>query len=116
MPQFHLSGNWPDRVEESLVYDLRRGRYRCTVCQRTVTDRTGPRLAHKQTAPEIISRVVALGSHGCPIAAIEAAFDHDCRTVRRWVTAAGQHAERIHHSTTCSNPVTSSTSRPTSCG
>ncbi len=78
------------------IHDRQRGRYRCTVCQRTFTARTGTPLAHKQTAPETISRVVALVSHGCPIAAIEAAFDLDRRTVRRWVTATGQHAERIH--------------------
>jgi len=79
------------------IHDRSRGRYRCTVCRRTFTVRTGTPLAAKQTAPEIISRVVALVSHGCPISAIEAAFALDRRTVRRWVTAAGQHAERIHH-------------------
>ena len=47
--------------------------------------------------PETISQVVTLVSHGCPIAAIEAAFALDRRTVRRWGTEAGQHAERIHH-------------------
>ena len=78
------------------IHDRCRGRYRCTVCRRTFTARTGTPLAATQTAPEIISRVVALVSHGCPIAAIEAAFALDRRTVRRWVTAAGQHAERIH--------------------
>ena len=78
------------------IHDRRRGRYRCTVCRRTFTARTGTPLAAKQTAPEIINRVVALVSHGCPITAIEAAFDLDRRTVRRWVTEAGNHAERIH--------------------
>ena len=78
------------------IHDRPRGRYRCRVCRQTFTARTGTPLAHTQTAPETISRVVALVSHGCPIAAIEAAFDLDRRTVRRWVTAAGNHAERIH--------------------
>ena len=79
------------------VHDRQRNRYRCTVCQRTFTNRTGTPFAHKQTPPETISRVVTLVSHGCPIAAIEAAFVVDRRTVRRWITEAGQHAERIHH-------------------
>ena len=78
------------------IHDRSRGRYRCTVCCRTFTVRTGTPLAHTQTAPETISRVVALVSHGCPIPAIEAAFALDRRTVRRWVTAAGHHAERVH--------------------
>ena len=72
------------------IHDRQRGRYRCTVCRHTFTARTGTPLAHKQTAPETISRVVALVSHGCPISAIEAAFDRDRRTVRRWVTEAGR--------------------------
>lgn len=79
------------------IHDGQRGRYRCTVCRKTFTARTGTPLAHKQIALETISRVVALVSYGCPIPAIEAAFALDRRTVRRWVTAAGQHAERIHH-------------------
>lgn len=78
------------------IHDRQRGRYRCIVCRRTFTGRTGTPLAHKQTPLETISRVVALVSHGCPIPAIEAAFALDRRTVRRWVAAAGQHAERIH--------------------
>lgn len=78
------------------IHDRRRGRYRCTVCRQTFTTRTGTPLAHKQTAPETISRVVTLVSYGCPIPAVEAAFALDRRTVRRWVASAGQHAEQIH--------------------
>lgn len=35
-------------------------------------------------------------AHGCPIAAIEAAFGLQRRTVRGWVEAAGHHCEQIH--------------------
>jgi len=78
------------------IHDRRRDRYRCTVCRRTFTPRTGTPLAHPHTPAAIVTQVVTLVSHGCPIPAIEAAFALDRRTVRCWVTAAGQHAERVH--------------------
>ena len=78
------------------VHDRRRERYRCTVCRRTFTPRTDTPLAHLRTPATTVSQVVTLVGHGCPIPAIEAAFALDRRTVRRWVAAAGQHAERIH--------------------
>ncbi len=78
------------------IHDRRRSRYRCTVCRCTVTARTGTPLAAKHTAPEIISRVVALVSHGCPIAALEAAFDLDRRTVP--LGNRGRTARRTHPS------------------
>jgi hypothetical protein len=37
-----------------------------------------------------------LVAHGCPIAAIEAAFGLQRRTVQAWVDAAGAHCEQIH--------------------
>jgi hypothetical protein len=40
--------------------------------------------------------VLTLVAHGCPIAAIQAAFHLQGRTVRAWVQAAGEHCERIH--------------------
>jgi transposase-like protein len=40
--------------------------------------------------------VLTLLTYGCPIAAIEAAFGFQRRTVQRWVDAAGEHCERIH--------------------
>jgi hypothetical protein len=40
--------------------------------------------------------VLTLVAHGCPIAAVEAAFHLQARTVRRWVQAAGAQCERIH--------------------
>lgn len=78
------------------IHDRRRGRYRCTVCRRTFTARTGTLLAQKQTAANTIALVLALLAYGCPIAAIEFAFGLDRRTVRRWVREAGQHAQRVH--------------------
>jgi hypothetical protein len=42
-----------------------------------------------------MTQVLTLVAHGCPIAAIEAAFGVQARTVRAWMAAAGSHAQHI---------------------
>ncbi len=42
-----------------------------------------------------MTQVVTLVAHGCPPAAIEAAFGLQPRAVRAWVTASGQHSQAI---------------------
>jgi hypothetical protein len=44
----------------------------------------------------VILQVLTLITHGCPIAAIVAAYGFQARTVRAWVAAAGEHCERFH--------------------
>jgi len=43
----------------------------------------------------IVTLVLALLSHGCPLQAIVFAFGIDERTVKAWQTKAGQHARRV---------------------
>lgn len=45
---------------------------------------------------ELIGRVIALLAHGCPVAAIVAAYGLDERTVRAWQQRAGAQCERVH--------------------
>jgi hypothetical protein len=40
--------------------------------------------------------VLTLLAYGCPLAAIEAAFGLQRRTVQEWIDAAGHHCEQIH--------------------
>jgi transposase-like protein len=52
---------------------------------------------YRLSTPEAtIALVLTLVAYGCPIAAIEAAFGFQRRTVQQWVDAAGDHCERIH--------------------
>jgi transposase-like protein len=71
-------------------------RYRCHVCQKTFGARRGSPFYRRRTPEATIVLVITLVAHGCPIAAIEAAFGLQRRTVHRWVDAAGHHCERIH--------------------
>jgi hypothetical protein len=44
----------------------------------------------------LVTIVLTLLSHGCPIQAIVAAFGLDERTVAAWLTRAGQHCQHVH--------------------
>jgi len=45
---------------------------------------------------EVVTIVVTLLCHGCPIQAFVAAFGFDERTVARWFGAAGEHCQKVH--------------------
>src|SRR3954452_10270437 len=71
-------------------------RYRCTTCRRTFAETRGTPLYRKRTAPDVITTVLTLLTHGCPTQAIVAAFGFDERTVAAWQQQAGQHCQRVH--------------------
>jgi transposase-like protein len=76
-------------------------RYRCTVCRRTFSPRAGTPFYRRSTAERIITLVVTLIAHGCPLAAIEAAFGIQRQTARQWVDAAGGHCAGVHQHLVC---------------
>jgi transposase-like protein len=78
------------------IHSQREQRYRCTVCGRTFSARTGTPFYRQQYAPDLITLVVTLVAHGCPAAAIVVAFGLHPRTVQRWVTTAGTHCQAVH--------------------
>jgi len=67
------------------------------VCHTTFSQRVGTIFFRRRTTEHMITQVVTLVSHGCPVPAIEVAFDLQAQTVRDWVDAAGAHAEAVHH-------------------
>jgi transposase-like protein len=71
-------------------------RYKCTTCGRTFAEARGTPYYRKRTAHDVITTVLTLLTHGCPIQAIVAAFGFDERTVAAWQRQAGQHCQRVH--------------------
>jgi transposase-like protein len=63
-------------------------RYQCHSCGKTFSETSG-------TPLWIVTLVLALLSHGCPLQAVVFAFGIDERTVKAWQTKAGQHARRV---------------------
>src|SRR5215216_4553878 len=74
-----------------------RPRFKCMVCGKTFSARAGTPFFRRRTDEALLTCVVTLVGHGCPVPAIEAAFGFQAQTVREWVDAAGAHCERVHH-------------------
>src|SRR6266567_7355211 len=79
------------------IHDRKRERYRCTICRRTFTARTGTMLEGLRKPAELIFLVVGLLSYGCPLQAIVHVFGLDERTVAAWQDRAGQQCQRVQH-------------------
>jgi transposase-like protein len=78
------------------IHSQRERRYRCSLCRQRFSERVGTPFYRCRTAPEWITLVLTLVSHGCPPGAIEAAFGIQTRTVRDWLQAAGCHCQPVH--------------------
>ena len=78
------------------VHSQTEQRYRCTRCGQTFVATKGTPFYRLRTAADVVTLVLTLLSHGCPIQAIVAAFGFDERTVAAWVSRAGQHCQQVH--------------------
>ncbi|MEI7644946.1 MAG: hypothetical protein WCJ55_11755 [Chloroflexales bacterium] len=86
-----------DGIGNITIHSQKRQRYWYTVCKKAFRARAGTVFYRRRTDKETITRVVILVNHGCPIPAIEVAFDLQAQTVREWVEASGAHTEAVHH-------------------
>jgi transposase-like protein len=78
------------------IHSQKEGRYKCTVCNKTFSETTGTALYRVKKERGLYVTVMTLLAHGCPVAAVVAAFKLDDETVRSWVTKAGLHCQGIH--------------------
>lgn len=78
------------------IHCHKRQRLRCTVCRKTFSHRTGTPFWGLKTDTSIIVLIVTLIAYGCPIAAIEAAFGFERRTIRKWIRKTGTHVKNVH--------------------
>src|SRR3954447_4031607 len=78
------------------VHGRKDRRYRCMTCGRTfAATRDTPFFRLKKSA-DLVTLVITLLCHGCPVQAIVAAFGLDERTVADWRGRAGRHGQRFH--------------------
>jgi transposase-like protein len=78
------------------VHSRTEARYRCRTCGRTFAATTNTPLYRLHHPATTMTLVLTLLIHGCPIAAIVAAFLLDERTVQAWLHKAGAHAATLH--------------------
>ena len=78
------------------IHSLKKRRYICHVCGKTFTESKGTVFYRLRYPVEFVIQIVTLLAHGCPIAAIVAAFRVDERTVASWQSRAGEHCQQVH--------------------
>ena len=71
-------------------------RYRCTACGRTFAETRGTPCYRLKKATDLVTIVLTLLCHGCPLQAIVATFGLDERTVAAWRQRAGRHGQDFH--------------------
>src|SRR3954454_13837533 len=78
------------------VHSRKERRYRCTTCDRTFAATHDTPFYRLKKSVDLVTLVITLLCHGCPLQAIVAAFGLDERTVADWRDRAGRHARQSH--------------------
>jgi len=78
------------------VHSQAEQRYRCRTCGQTFAATKGTPFYRVHTAVDLVTIVLTLLCHGCPLQAIVAAFGLDERTVAAWLVRAGRHGQQVH--------------------
>jgi len=78
------------------VHSYTEGRYRCQTCRGTFGATTGTAFFRLRTPATVVTTVLTLLAHGCPVQAIVAAFGLDERTVTSWQQRGGAQCQRVH--------------------
>src|SRR5438270_2377472 len=71
-------------------------RYRCTTCGQTFAATRDTLFYRLKKSADLVTIVITLLCHGCPVQATAAAFGLDERTVAAWRDRAGRHGQRLH--------------------
>ena len=98
--QFCHNPDCPARGQSGLgnirVQSRKEQRYRCTTCGQTFVATRDTPLYRLKKPLDLVTLVITLLGHGCPLQAIVAAFGLDERTVAAWRERAGHHGQRLH--------------------
>ncbi len=78
------------------VHSRRERRFRCRRCGRTFAATTGTPFYRRHHEAPLLTIVLALLAHGCPVQAIVFAYGLHEDTVRTWLARGGGHAQRLH--------------------
>jgi transposase-like protein len=77
------------------IHSQKEKRYKCKVCGKTFTERSGTAFYRLHHNEELMTVVIALLANGCPPQAIVAAYGLDERTVANWQERAGKHSQAV---------------------
>lgn len=88
----------PEAKSEKIIFGVhsqKERRYICRQCKVSFSHTTGTVFYRLRKGANLITLVVQLLAHGCPIQALVFAFALDERTVRNWLEKSGQHAQAV---------------------
>src|SRR6267143_5224359 len=77
------------------IHAQKEQRFICHACHKTFSATKGTVFYRLRTAAETVALVVTLLAHGCPVAAIVAAFGFDERTVADWCARSGRQGQAV---------------------
>jgi transposase-like protein len=78
------------------VHSAAERRYVCHRCGKTFAETRGTPYYRLKKGEGLVTAVLTLLCHGCPVQAVVAAFGLDERTVADWQSRGGAHGERVH--------------------
>jgi len=78
------------------VHSHKERRFVCHLCHQTFSARKGSVFYRLQKEAALVTQVLTLLAHGCPVQAIVVAFQLDERTVRDWLAKSGAHCQAVH--------------------
>ncbi len=70
---------------------------RCQACRTKVSTRWNTPMYDLKTPVRRVDEVMTATSEGVDVAAASRIFKHDERTIARWLSRTGSHAQRLHH-------------------
>jgi transposase-like protein len=82
--------------EHIVIHSKKERRYRYKRHSRTFSATKGTMLYRTHKPKELVSTVIPLLAHGCPLQAICTAFGLDERTVARWEKETRMHCRGVH--------------------
>jgi len=95
-PNEHCRDRGVRRQGTIRIHSYKEERYRCHTCGGTFGATTGTAFFRLRTPATVVTTVLTLLAHGCPLQAIVAAFALDERTVATWQRRAGAQCQRVH--------------------
>ena len=79
-----------------IIHSHKEKRFICKECGQTFSVSKGTIFYRLRTDPKIVMIVITLLAYGCPLKAIEKAFNFHERTIKRWWIRSGEHNRMMH--------------------
>ena len=77
------------------IHSRKDRRFLCTQCRKTFSATKGTVFYRLRTSADLVTLIITLLAHGCPVQAIVVAFGFDERTVAAWGARAGRQGQAV---------------------